>query len=303
MNYIQTLNEWFFYFLKQHGIVKTLKGIILYHYRILKLLKIDVSKEHVVVTNGCPLILIPNDKGISEELLLFRTHEPLSTKALKKELHENMTCLDIGANIGYYATIESQSVGKLGHVIAIEPSPINFSFLKRNMKLQKNSNYELYNFAMGNIEGEINFLISEKSNLSRVVQEGENIPDGCELIKIPLKTVDNLIEEMNVEKIDLIRMDVEGYELQILEGSKNSIKKFKPMIQIELHTEILGPKDLKKILKDLQNFGYQIKSYTPREIDFPFLGTEKDIHEVTFEQLIKESDENKLPKNFILLIK
>jgi len=48
MNYIQTLNEWFFYFLKQHGIVKTLKGIMLYHYRILKLLKIDVSKEHVV---------------------------------------------------------------------------------------------------------------------------------------------------------------------------------------------------------------------------------------------------------------
>ena len=303
MDYVQLFKEWFFYFLKQHGIVKTIKGIILYHYRILKLLKIDVSKEHTVITNNCPLIVIPHDKGISEELLLFGTHEPLSTKALQKELKEEMICLDIGANIGYYATMESHSVGKSGWVIAIEPSPINFSFLKRNMDLQKTSNYEVHNFAIGNVESEINFLISKKSNLSRVVQEGEKIPEGCELIRIPLKSIDKLVEEKKLEKLDLLRMDVEGYEMQILEGSKNTIRKFKPMIQIEIHTEILGPKNLKKVLSDLKNFEYEIKYYVPREIDFPILGSDKDIQVVTFEQLIKETDENKLPKNFILLIK
>ena len=303
MDYVQLFKEWFFYFLKQHGIVKTLKGIILYHYRIIKLLKIDVSKEHTVITNNCPLILIPHDKGISEELLLFGTHEPLSTKALQMELKQEMICLDIGANIGYYATMESHSVGKSGRVIAIEPFPINFSFLKRNMDLQKTSNYEVHNFAIGNVESEINFLISKKSNLSRVVQEGEKIPDGCELIRIPLKSIDKLVEEKKLEKLDLLRMDVEGYELQILEGSRNTIRKFKPMIQIEIHTKILGPKNLKKVLNDLKNFEYEIKYYVPREIDFPILGSDKDIQVVTFEQLIKETDENKLPKNFILLIK
>ena len=139
MDYLFVLKDWLIYFLKQHGLIKTLKGIFLYHYRILKLLSIDVTKEHVVKVNGCTLALIPNDKGISEELLLFNSHEPLNTEALAHELTEGMTCLDIGGNIGYYATLESRLVGKTGHVIAIEPSPVNLRYLKRNLDSQNMS--------------------------------------------------------------------------------------------------------------------------------------------------------------------
>lgn len=301
-NYFYILNEWVGYFIKQHGVLNTLKGIFLYHYRILKLLKIDVSKEHHVVINECPLILIPNDKGISEELLLFKTHEPFSTKALRSELNEGMVCLDIGANLGYYATMESKAVGGSGHVIAIEPSPTNFSYLKRNMELQKTSNYELFNFAVGDKDGSVNFLISKKSNLSKVVSEEEKIPDGCEIINIPLTTLDKFVYEKQLNRLDLIRMDVEGYELQILEGAKQIIKKFKPMMQIEIHTKILGKQNLKKVLLDLKNFGYEIKFFIAREIDFAYLGNEKNIRTPSFDKLIKESEEEVLPRNFILVI-
>jgi len=303
MNYIRMIKDWVPIFLKQHGIVMMLKGIILYHYRILKLLKIDISKEQIVVTNNCSIILIPHDKGISTELLLYGTHEPLSTKALKNELKEGMTCLDIGANIGYYATIESKIVGKSGRVIAIEPSPITFSYLKRNMELQKISNYEVHNFAMGDMEGEVNFLSHHKSNLSMVFQKGQSIPPGCELTTVHAITVDKFVEEKKLKNLDLIRMDVEGYEFEILNSAKKTITKYEPMIQLELHKFILGSKKLKKILLDFKNFGYTVKCCVERDLDIRFLGTNKDVRTDTLEQLIKEVDENIIPMTFVLLLK
>jgi len=303
MNYIRMLKEWVPYFLKHHGIGMTLKGIILYNYRILKLLKIDNSKEQIVVTNNCSLILIPHDKGISTELLLFGTHEPLSTKALKNELKEGMTCLDIGANIGYYATMESKIVGKSGRVIAIEPSPKTFSYLKRNMELQKISNFEVHNFAIGDMDGEVNFLSHNKSNLSMVVQEGHKIPQGSELSTIHATTVDKFVEELKLKKLDLIRMDVEGFEFEILNGAKKTVSKYEPMIQLELHTWNLGSKKLKKILLDFKNFGYTVKCCIERELDVRFLGTDKDVRTDTLEQLIKQVDKNTIPMNFVLLLK
>jgi len=303
MNYIRMIKDWVPIFLKQHGIVMMLKGIILYHYRILKLLKIDISKEQIVVTNNCSLILIPHDKGISTELLLFGTHEPLSTKALKNELKEGMTCLDIGANIGYYATLESKAVGISGRVIAIEPSPITFKHLQRNMELQKISNNEVHNFAIGDMEGEVNFLSHNKSNLSMVIQEGQNIPQGCELTTVHATTVDKLVEDMKLKNLDLLRMDVEGYEFQILNGAKKTITKYEPMIQLELHKFILGSKKLKKILLDFKNFGYTVRFCVERELDVRYLGTDKDVRTDTLEQLIKQVDKNTIPMTFILLLK
>jgi len=117
MDYFFITKNWFGYFIKQHGIIKALKGVLLYHYRILKLLKLDLSQEHTIKINECTLTLIPNDKGISERLLLFNVHEPLVTKLLIRELKEGMTCLEVGGNLGYYATLESKIVGDEGKII------------------------------------------------------------------------------------------------------------------------------------------------------------------------------------------
>lgn len=302
MGYISILQSWLSYFLKQHGLKKTIIGISLYHYRIIKLQRLDVSKENQVITNGCKLSLIPNDKGISEELLLFNTHEPLNTQALSHEIKEGMTCLDIGGNIGYYATLESKLVGKEGRVIAIEPSPLNFRYLKKNMSLQENTNYTVHNFACGNETGEVNFLLSKKSNLSKVISDGEEIPPDCEIIKIPLKKIDSFLEEEGNPKIDMLRMDVEGYEMMVLEGAHNCLVNYKPIIQIEIHTEILGSEKTKRILLYLKDLGYEIKWYTPREIDFPLLGNKNDIKKYKIDTVLQKLNSNTLPRNFIILL-
>ncbi len=88
----------------------------------LKKRKLNLSNK-IIEVNGYKLALVPNDEGISTELALFNVHEPLTTKILKTNLKTGMVCLDIGSNIGYFVSLESNIVGDSGKIYAIEPSP------------------------------------------------------------------------------------------------------------------------------------------------------------------------------------
>jgi len=294
------------YFLKHFGISKTIKGIFFYNYRILRRRFLDLSKEHILNINGHKFATIPNDIGISEELLMFHTHEPLSTKLLSPLLTDGMYCLDVGSNIGYYACLESNAVGNTGKVISIEPSPINYKYLKKNIELQNMSNTEVYNFACGNKNGEIQFLVSDRSNWSRVATEKfiDAPPDAIlQTINVPVKTIDLLIEEKSLQRLDFIRMDVEGYEVNIVEGMHQTLEKFKPLLHMEVHLFLLGISETKKLLQNIQKHGYEILYYIPREMDVPILGTDNDIKIISFENLFHDLESDKLPMNFMLFMK
>jgi len=293
---------WFKYFLKQHGIKRTLLGILIYFNWQLKKVRYDFSKEHTVSVNGCQLSLIPNDAGISEELLVFNSHEPFSTKVLLNNLHEGMVCLDVGGNIGYYATLESKKIGKSGRVIVIEPSPLNFKYLTRNLQLQNQSNYELFNYACGNRDGEAQFLISKHSNTNRVLKDHEKPSDDMNLIKVPIIILDDFMRKKRISKLDILRMDVEGYEVEILEGAKELIRNFQPNIQIEVHLQRLGPQNTKKVLEVFRSAGYKKTYFIPRELDFALMGKNDDMQKTNLDELINNLEKNLLPRCFILFL-
>jgi len=297
-----SMNFWFSYFLRQHGIKRTLIGILCYIYWQFKKVRYDFSKEHTVSVNGCQLSLIPNDAGISEELLVFNCHEPFSTKILSNNLQEGMVCLDVGGNLGYYATLESKKIGKSGRVIVLEPSPLNFKYLTKNLSLQNQSNYELFNYACGNREGEVQFLISKHSNTSRVLKDHEKPSADMNLIKVPVIKLDDFMEKKGIKKLDILRMDVEGYEVEILEGAKDLIRNFQPNIQIEVHLQRLGPKNTKKVLEMFQNAGYKNIYFIARELDFAFVGNNNDMKKTNIAELIVNLENNLLPRAFILFL-
>lgn len=297
------ISYWLPYFLKQHGLKDTIKGISFFLYWRFKKLLYDFSKERIVKVNGCSLSLIPNDVGISEELFLFNTHEPFSTKVVMKNLREGMVCLDVGSNLGYYATLESKIVGKTGRVIAIEPSPVSFKYLEHNLALQNQSNYEAFNFACGKEDREVRFLITGKSNLNRVLKEGEKTSSDMNVVKVPVKKLDTFLKEKLLKKLDFLRMDVEGYEMQILEGAKESIGKFKPMIQIEVHLHKLGKNNTKKLLDGFKTHGYQNTYFITREFDIsPIFGNESNMSKTNLEKLMKDLEDELLPRCFILFL-
>ena len=302
------LSEYYFYikfmrsdFLKHYGIVKTLKGIAFFHYRKIKQLFLDIGSEKVFSVNGYKITTIPNDRGISTELSLFNTHEPLSTMILKKTVEKDMFCIDVGANIGYYTFIQANEVGENGKVIACEPSSLNYSYLKKNLQLNQLSNVSSYNIALSDKSGTSNLLIHPtKSNLNKI-SNSVNTNENFENVKT--LTLDELCNKLSLKKVNLIRMDVEGHELQIMKGSIKTIKKFKPLIFMEIHTPYLNLENSFELLNMLKSNGYEIDYLIPRDLDYPFLGTEKDIKKITIDEIVYKLKEGNFPIFFAALFK
>jgi len=288
---------------KYYGISKAVRALLHYGYVATKKIGTKNSENLIVNVNGYKLAVIPGDSGISSELMMFKTHEPLTTKLISRELKKGMTCLDVGGNIGYYPLLESNIVGEKGKVIVIEPSPQNFKHLKKNLGIQNIKNVDAYNFAAGDKNGEVNFLVYKESNGSFTIPDGEETDIPGDIIKVQAKTIDTFLEELSINHVDFVRMDVEGYESHILQGMTNTIKKLKPMFQIEVHASLLGNEATRKFLNDFKKYGYEAKYYIPRDLDLPIIGTMNDIKYHTIDTLLEMLENKTLSHFFNLCLK
>jgi len=289
-----------FYYLKlyrkHHNSFGQFLFLVYYYYQRLRE-RIFVPTNSVVKVNNYFLKIIPHDIGISKELLLFKKHEPLFTKIIENHIKKGMTCIDIGANLGYYALLESKLVGKNGLVICFEPSPLNFEYLKNNFSLNDSVNVKAYNYAVGDESKTINFLVTEKSNVCRVVEESYS-SEG-KIIKIPLIKMDSFITKNSLGSIDFVRMDVEGYEFNAYKGMKNLINKFKPDFGIEIHLDIMGKINTIEFLSMLREDGYEILYYVPRMWDIPIVANwKKDVEKMKISDLINLIDKDLIKKTF-----
>jgi len=243
---------------KNEGFSKTVSSFYDYYYAKYKLKKIKQSGNNFVLTHDCKMEVNPNDEGLSAELLLHGSHEPDTTEFVSKHLKENMVCVDVGANIGYYSTLYSKIIGRNGKVLAIEPSPVNFEYLKNNLELQNFDNYLVFNCASGEKEGSVRFLMDKRANKCMIVQNENQVSDTANIISVPVRKIDDIIDESKVDQVDFLKFDVEGYEWFAIQGALKTIQIFKPVIQIEIHFNRLGRENTQKILKILKNENYQI---------------------------------------------
>lgn len=289
---------------RNYGLSNAIYSFYLYYFREYKLKKIDISKEHTVKTHGCKLLVIPNDVGISSELLIFGSHEPIGIKFVSSKLKKGMICLDVGSNIGYYATLESKMVGSDGKVIAIEPSPLNFKYLKHNLELQNKSNFIAHNLACGDKDGKIDFLIfKNKSNYCQVLQSNESVPEDTEIVSVPLKKIDSIIQDLDISNLDLLRMDIEGYDWHAIEGAKQTIHKFKPMIKIEIHYSVIGPMKTKQLFDFFKSEGYD-KVFLISEKRDPVSKskTKAGIISISYNELLSKLEKDELPLTLSLFL-
>ena len=311
------------YYTRYFGFRKAVAETIYFHYTLLKRIKLALTAKQdnkMVNVNGITMSVMPNDKGISEELIMFGTHEPLATEILKREILPSMICIDIGANIGYYALLESKIVGKNGKVIAIEPAPLSFRLLKRNIALQEigskghddysiakndNNNIEAYNLAIGDVDGKVDFLLTQFSNLNRVLRPDERMQGAAvtDVTTVGSKRLDTFVNERQIRSVNFIRMDVEGHELNIVKGMQQTLKKYKPLLMIEVHKDYLKTQGSIGFLMELKSFGYQLKYYIPKEIDSPLIARSTDIKTtISIDDAIRLLEQDMLPNSFNLFL-
>ncbi len=208
---------------------------------------------------GSRMFLDLNDLGIGRELALYGVHEKNSTEEVRRVIKPGMKILEVGANIGYYALIETKLAGPTGHLYAIEPSPYNFDLLKRNLELNNIRNADLHQAAFGEKRGKVKFYMYDRSNLSSFIKREDMGMETTE-IEVDMITLDDFLR---LKKADFIRMDVEGYELEILKGSVQVLSsENKPkLFFIEVHSELLHKKNSsgREIIEFLAKYGYEVR--------------------------------------------
>lgn len=197
------------------------------------------------------MILNASDTGISQELMRKGSHEPLSTKILMDNLHEGMRIADVGANLGYFALQEAKAVGPKGVVYAIEPISQNFFLLKHNVALNNLKNIQVFNLAIGDEDGSLDLFLSYASNWASAFKTPINIDQK---ITVPSKRLDTFLKDKG--KVDLVRMDVEGYETKIVDGMEETLKQKNLMLFIEIHPLFTGKNSCKAFLQKLDSFGF-----------------------------------------------
>jgi len=177
--------------------------------------------------------------------------------------------LDVGANSGVYSIFYSKLVGDKGRVYAFEPDTSNYSLLQKNLRLNNCNNVLVYNFALSNKESAVE-MISYNPENSNLKLQGDSfkymkeISDKSETASgIKACKLDDLEEIKNISKIDFFKIDVEGAEFLVLQGSLNTIQKHRPVIIFELSGEWAARFNYKpyEVLVFLNELNYKMEEY------------------------------------------
>lgn len=140
-------------------------------------------------------------------------------RILKSIIKPGFQVLDIGANIGFYAQILSECVGKEGSVYCFEPDATNYRYLLKNTKNLKN--VKTFNMAVSDKEEVLKVYKSKLLNVDHRTYPVNNY-DSVEEIKAD--SIDHLIETGELKKADVIKIDIQGFELTAFKGMQNLLK-------------------------------------------------------------------------------
>jgi len=201
-----------------------------------------MPKDILIEFSGAKFIARKNKTDI---LLLNEVNEPWMKHYFKPS--EGDIVIDIGAHVGKYSIPAAKLVGRSGKVIAIEPHPENFKALTTNILLNGLSNVFALNVAAFNEDGKrlrLAGILDDRYSLKS--KEGEGVI-------VRTRTLDSILEELGIseaeyERLRWVKIDVEGAEVEVLEGMERIIKKCPNLnILIEIRDENL--KDVDNILK------------------------------------------------------
>lgn len=193
-----------------------------------RLMWVDLADEYV--SRGC----------------LLDAYEPLETDVVRRHLCPTDTFLDIGANIGWFTMVASTIVGEGGHIHSFEPRSPTGSYLKRSILLNNlGDKVTLHHSGLSNINGEVTLVwepATKNPGHSYLVDDGAPPHKKVEVQTINVRRLDDL----QIGKVDMIKMDVEGAELLVLDGARRTVETYRPMILSEIY-----PEQLKAVSKAL----------------------------------------------------
>lgn len=183
------------------------------------------------------------------------TYHPEETSLLIGLCRHGYHVLDIGAHVGYYTLLMSKQVGPEGKVFAFEPFSVNQALLKRHIQANGCSNIQVFGEALGISTGEMPFDAGQGSGRGKLVAKNSP-PSIAAFPKVPVTRLDDLFDSGRIVHADLVKIDIEGGEVDCLRGGVNFLSHCKPTIFLATHGALI--KD--ECIEILTGIGYDIQA-------------------------------------------
>lgn len=223
------------------------------HYNFFR--KIIPSQYFQFHVHGGILFLNPAEsKRMLDRIIGY--YETNKVQTIKKTLNQGHIFLDVGANKGFFTILAANLVSPTGHVYAFEPHPNNFQWLTKSVKSNNYDHVTCINKAAGNYSGSARMYLGQKSGHHTL--SPENQTNHHETIKVDIVQIDEFVRAQQItNQIHSIKIDVEGEELNVLSGAKNTIEENEHIhLFIDLHPT--NGANGKKIFQWLQSRSFSL---------------------------------------------
>jgi FkbM family methyltransferase len=168
-------------------------------------------------------------RGMSKLAYVFREDAEPELRHLGLVVPPGGTAIDVGAHYGDYTLALSKVVGPKGRVVAVEPMRHALDVLKRNVALNRASNVDVEPVGVGRNPGRATLHLHadpSRATLGELEQEGASE-------SIAITTLDHIVQRSGLQRVDFVKLDIEGCEYDALKGGRSAIERHQPVIQFE----------------------------------------------------------------------
>ncbi|MGH9432797.1 MAG: FkbM family methyltransferase [Terriglobia bacterium] len=195
---------------------------------------------------------------LARALGLFEIEE---TKAITSLLKPGMTFVDVGGNKGDFSLLAARAVGTAGRVLCFEPETQNVHWIRKSVELNGYHNVTVFEMALGDRDEEAQLYLGAKSGWHSLLSSQ---PHGSgQAVKVKKRTLDSVLAEIGQRVADVIKIDVEGAELEVLRGAEGTLRA-NPQITVimDIHAALFGV-DPFEISGFLKGFGFSMYEVAP----------------------------------------
>ena len=176
---------------------------------------------------------------------------------VRRWLQRGMQAVDVGANIGVYTVAMAQAVGGGGRVWAFEPTPAAAGYLQRSLELNGFRNVSILQSAISDREGLVEFSVGSHSELNAI---GKPVSAGGKVVQVEATTLDLMAASHGWTDVDLVKLDVEGHELEAIRGGAGFFASASPLVMLEVS---VGDRVDLSGLEPLLELGYDVYRLLP----------------------------------------
>ena len=170
----------------------------------------------ITIEGGLRMILDPYE-WIQQAIIIHGYTEPATTKLIQRLLSAGDVFVDVGAHVGHHALVGAKAVGSGGTVVAIDPQPYNAERIGQNALLNNMSQIEVIPAAISDYDGFARFPFQLGRDRARFAIGGSP-NDTSVTFECAVRRLDTVLESRGIQRVRLLKIDVEGFESQVLAG-------------------------------------------------------------------------------------